>query len=64
MHPNYTKAFLCLEGVSIKKWFRQTLLLKFSSTPNRQNRLSPAAGLKENGFAITVYKRFPYWENR
>ena len=50
----------------LKKWFRQTLSLKFSSSPNRQNRLAPAVGLKQNGFMITVYKRsrtFPYWEN-
>lgn len=67
MYPNYTKAFLNLEGVSIKKWFRQTLSLKFSSSPNRLNRLAHAVGLKQNGFMITVCKRsrtFPYRENK
>ena len=53
--------------IPTKKWFRQTLSLKFSSSPNRLNRPAPAVGLKQNGFMITVCKRsrtFPYRENK
>ena len=58
MYPNYTKAFLNLEGVSIKKVLQADSFI---------NRLVPAVGLKQNGFMITVYKKsrtFPYWENK
>ena len=51
----------------LKKWFRQTLSLKFSFSPNRQNKPAPAVGLKQNAFMITVYKRFRtflYRENK
>ena len=48
---------LTWEGVSIKKWFRQTLSLKFSSVPTGRTDLSLLwGGLKQNGFMITVYK--------
>ena len=51
----------------LKKWSRQTLLLKFLSSPNPQNRLIPTVGLKLNGFMITAFKRYripPYRVNR
>ncbi|EEQ62081.1 hypothetical protein CBFG_05793 [Clostridiales bacterium 1_7_47FAA] len=57
MYPNYTKTFLNLEGVSIKKWSRRTLSLKFLSCHNWQNRPAPAVGLKPDGSMITACRR-------
>lgn len=67
MYPNYTKAFLNLEGVSIKKVVQADSFIKIFIQSQPAEQTCHAVGLKQNGFMITVCKRsrtFPYRENK
>ena len=67
MYPNYTKAFLNLEGVFIKKVVQADSFIKIFIQSQPVEQTCPCCGAKQNGFMITVYKKsrtFPYWENK
>ena len=58
MYPNYTKAFLNLEAVSIKKMVHADSLIKIFIQFQPAEQTRPFCGAKQSAFTITVYKRF------
>ena len=67
MYPNYTKAFLNLEGVFIKSGSGRILSLYLHPVPTVEMVTCPQGGAKTKRFMITVYKKsrtFPLLGNK